>query len=660
MRLREAFVLTLLAALAAAPLAALAEGPPAPLSLDEAVEIIEEIGGPVRYPNANSILAFDHTYVSFDESGAYREYGHTLTKILTEEGVDDHGDESIIYHRRYSSIDVQLARVIKSDGTEIVVGEDLITDGTPPQISAMNIFEADFRERTIVFPGLEIGDAIELLIVSEYEPLIDNGFNGIYFLQYTSPILESVLTIEGPEDMPLKHVVKDGDPEFTETTSGGRRSYTWRSADVVQIEREPAMPSPAQFAARVVVSTMHTWPEMSRYLFNLTDEKCVAEDSVKDLVLELTDGLEAQEDKIRAIHYWITENVRYLGVSMDRGAFLEPHFAAYTLEKEYGICRDKAVLMVTMLEEIGVPAWVVAINPSRMTDTEVPTVFWEHGIVAIEGADGDYRYIDPTLETSREVTANYAGDRWVIVLTEEGADLREVAHTPASANAGEIADVTELVGDGSISGSVTITGRGMYEEILRTIAKSAKEEQLRMMWEEAVQDIYPGAAMTSFDITDYEDLHQPLKISLAYEIDDYALDADPYVLFRVPASTGAFDFLSEIMVGRLTGLEEREHPVALGTTLGLTEESVVSLPDGFVVENLPDNVSFSEGVISLTIDYEFVPADENGGDAIIRYRREFGIDHFQISPEDYLSLKEAMRLAGRSTRGEVILKREEG
>jgi hypothetical protein len=53
-----------------------------------------------------------------------------------------------------------------------------------------------------------------------------------------------------------------------------------------------------------------------------------------------------------------------------------------------------------------------------------------------------------------------------------------------------------------------------------------------------------------------------------------------------------------------------------------------------------------------------VPGKTGGG--VIRYKRKFGIDSFEISPADYLNLKEAVRLAARSEKGEVILKREEG
>ncbi len=437
-RARSSFGFLIAVAVAALP--TLAHAALGPLELSEAVSLANSLGGLEDYPDANSVTGLDHTYIEFDESGAYEEYNHTFTKVLTEEGRDDNGSVALTYHRRYGSIEIVMARVVKADGTEVVVEEDLITEGTPPAVSAMNIFEADFREISVVFPGLEVGDAIEYIVHQTYKPLIDNGFTGIYFLQYVEPIAESVVTIVGPSSLPLRHIVKNGEAEFTESADGGRTTYTWTTHGSPKIERELAMTPPRQFATRLIVSTMQTWEETSRYVWKMVDEKCVADESIVDLVAEITDGLSTTEDKIRAIHYWILENVRYLGIAMDRGAFLEPHFAAYTLEKEYGICRDKATLMITMLAEIGVPAWMVAINPSHKMDTEIPTIYFEHGIVAIKGPDGGYLYIDPTIEETREVYASYVGDRYLLVATEEGEDLRQAPHVPATANSGDITD----------------------------------------------------------------------------------------------------------------------------------------------------------------------------------------------------------------------------
>jgi transglutaminase-like putative cysteine protease len=640
--------------------AAAAIDAPQPLAIDEAVGLIASAGGTADYPNANEIIVFTHTAVEYEHDGAYVQYDHELMKIITEQGVDDNGDMSFSYHRRYTTHDILLVRVIKADGTVVDVSDDMITDGTPPQVSAMNIFESDFREKTVVFPGLEVGDAIETITLETSAPLLENAYTGIFFMQYTGPILDASVSVTGPSDMPLVHAVKDGDVAFAETEKDGRTTYLWTATDTEQIEPEIGMAPFRQVATRVLVSSIQTWPELSRFGYELLGTKCVAEDSVKELTAEITAGLTTTEEKITAIHYWVMENVRYLGLAMDRGAFLEPHFAAYTLEKEYGICRDKAVLMVTMLGEIGVPAWVVMVNPSFKTDTEIPSVYFEHGIVAIEDGKGGYRYFDPTIEHHREIDASYVGDRWVLHLTPEGEDIRQTPHRPAAVNSGDIMETGVLDKTGGIQGAAVITGRGIYEMILRQIAATTNEEQMKQIWTESVQGIYPGAELTEFTMSDEVDLYQPMTINVGYRIGDYALDADPYTLFRIPSATGAFDFLSGLLVGRLTNLPERKYPLNIGTSLGLVEQGAIEVPEGYAVESLPDAVEYEEGPISLSIAYEFVPGSENGGVPVVKYSKVFGVDAFQLSPVEYRALKEASRLASRSMRGEVVLKREEG
>ena len=65
-------------------------------------------------------------------------------------------------------------------------------------------------------------------------------------------------------------------------------------------------------------------------------------------------------------------------------------------------------------------------------------------------------------------------------------------------------------------------------------------------------------------------------------------------------------------------------------------------------------------MINLVMEYEYDPGEADGAPATVTYHRVLGIDSHEISPEDYLALKEALRLADRSVKGEVILRREEG
>ncbi len=59
-------------------------------------------------------------------------------------------------------------------------------------------------------------------------------------------------------------------------------------------------------------------------------------------------------DKIKAIFYYVSKNIRYMGLTpeKDRPGF-EPHDVKLTFDKKYGVCRDKAALLVAMLRDGG-------------------------------------------------------------------------------------------------------------------------------------------------------------------------------------------------------------------------------------------------------------------------------------------------------------------
>ena len=96
---------------------------------------------------------------------------------------------------------------------------------------------------------------------------------------------------------------------------------------------------------------------------------------MKKIVVELTADARTDMDKIKAMFYYVSKKVRYMGITpeKDRPGF-EPHDVNLTFEKKYGVCRDKAALLVSLLRAAGLKAYPVLINVGTKKDQEVPDV----------------------------------------------------------------------------------------------------------------------------------------------------------------------------------------------------------------------------------------------------------------------------------------------
>ena len=62
--------------------------------------------------------------------------------------------------------------------------------------------------------------------------------------------------------------------------------------------------------------------------------------------------------------------------------------SAMTFAKKYGVCRDKAALLVSMLRTAGLNAYPVLVNVGTKKDEEVPDPVFNHAIVGVELTKG--------------------------------------------------------------------------------------------------------------------------------------------------------------------------------------------------------------------------------------------------------------------------------
>jgi hypothetical protein len=612
---------------------------------------IQKAGGLKEHPDANALVIFEDYSVVFRESGEFASKEHSLVKILTDKGKQSFATRKIPYHRRYTTVNVLLARVIKKDGAIVPVPKESIRDGTMEETQQINILDENFRRLSMAFPGLELGDSIEMLIETVSQPLVKNNYNDLILFQGFEPLLEKEVTIAGPASKPLYFVVKDGQLEFSKEKKGDQVIYRWKKVNSPKIVEELGMASILDVALRVVVSTFKNWEELSRYGASLNVGKTEPNEALKAKVQELTKGLKTDEEKILAIFRYLSQKIRYMGSSMDLGAFIEPHPATYTFEKQYGVCRDKSLLMMTMLKEIGIKSYDTIINVSRQTEKEIPIIFFEHAICAVVLKDGRVVYMDPTMELSSEFGETYVGGRYVLLLDEKGKGLIKVPAVTAERSLGLIKGETIVLPDGSIEGKVNISGKGFYDFVLRSISKRVPSFQFPMVFQQLGQFLSSTIKVENVKSSDFADLAKPYEASFDFKAKDYLVDVGKYKMFKIPLSSQAFDIISIGIFKALTNMKERKYPLFLFSSRGCREEESVSLPSDFEVKAIPNPLELREGPVSLKISTSLK------GDKIF-FSSDFRIEKSSLNPSEYQSLRKVVKGLKRFQKAMVILQKK--
>ncbi len=608
-----------------------------------------------KYPDANSVGIDNIRKIHYQQDGTYLQRDYALIKILTETGKKSWGEYGLDYSRKYNTVRIETARVIKPDGRVVNVPEEMIKDITHPALAQINIFDSEVRVMMVTFPNLEVGDAIELEAVDScFNAPMHGQFDWMDLLQGSDPIVHYKAEISGPASLPLQHMVKDGEAEFSLTTENGLNTYSWEVRDVPRIVAEPAMPSYTSFAPRLIVSTIGNWEQVSRWWYEMTSNFRTADDSLKAVANKVTEGMTTDEEKIKAVYHFVAQKIRYMGLGTGKKAGFEPKPANETLATRYGVCRDVAVLMSTMLGELDIESYVVLTRAGELIDEEIPIIGFNHAIVALPDGEGGWYFSDPTVENNPDLLMAAEAGAHMLVCTPAGEPLVTSPHKPAEENMGTISATSRVESDGRLVSEVTISTAGIYDLAFRGFVKRFPPRQLESIWQRIVSGVHPGARLLGFSSSDPEDLYSSFGIKFSYEVADYATAAGDYLLIKSPISTNSFELIMEQFLAA-AGLPERNYAFNLGMTLGSTQSEELILPPGYKVKNMPEQVAIDDGDLSYRMAYRADTPSESNPELTVHYDKKFLIDSKQLSTEEYKSLKEILRASSRSGRGEIIL-----
>ena len=116
------------------------------------------------------------------------------------------------------------------------------------------------------------------------------------------------------------------------------------------VEPEPLQPPSTEVLRHVHVSTYKSWDEMGAWYWGLVKDQFTADDEVRRRVAEITKGLKTTErDKVNAIYDYVVQKTRYVALEFGIHGF-KPYRCAQIFARGFGDCKDKATLIVTMLQ----------------------------------------------------------------------------------------------------------------------------------------------------------------------------------------------------------------------------------------------------------------------------------------------------------------------
>ncbi len=547
------------------------------------------------YPDADVVLLHDYEKVWYRPDGTGYTIEEVYEKVLTEKGKRESNTLDLYFHKHYNTVELLQLELIKPDGRTIAI--DIPANSKSMVDSSQmgsNIYDPNSQILKVAIPDLQIGDIVHVITRNTIiRTRIKDTWSEYFVLQSTNPLLRYDIEISAPPERPLaQKMIKDevkGSIAFAQKAVDGRIVYHWTATNVPRIFEEPNMPPYYTVCQRLLVSTVSNWSDISKWYWDISKEhldKITPE--MKKTTEEMVKNLKTPQEKIAAIFQFVSKKIRYMGITTESVApGYEPHDVNITFENRYGVCRDKAALLVAMLRAAGFNAFPVLFYSGQKKDIEVPNTYFNHAISSVELEKDKYILMDSTDEATSELFPSYLCDMSYLVARPEGDTLRTSPITPADENMLTIQTVGKVTAKGEFAGTATLDFKGINDGGYRDFFGHSKPEQIREFFASRLKNAISGAEITSLKITPelMSNVAEPLQAVVKFSAHNFLIQGKNDTMVAPPWFGSSFG-VANLVLGS-TGLKKRLFPLKIFSTCGIQENFKIELPAGLVPELMP-------------------------------------------------------------------------
>jgi len=356
---------------------------------------------------------------------------------------------------------------------------------------------------------------------------------------------------------------------------------------------------------------------------------------------ELTAGLNTDMDKIKAVFYYVQDNIRYIAFE-DGMAGFRPEKADEVLRKKYGDCKGMANLTKQLLVALGYDARLCWLGTDHIAyDYKTPSLAVDNHMICGLIYKGKTIYLDAT-ESYLGINEYAERIQGRQVLMQDG-DKYVLNHIPvADLSQNYDHEICKLSINGtSLTGSINHLWKGEDKEDVLSGLNSVKKENA----DEAM------IKYLSNDNNDY--VVKDLSVSSTSN-PDKDLTASYNVDIKNGVSTFSKDYYVDMdtrkeFINSAIKIDERKNDYWFDHKVNLCKESAIDLPANYKVSGLPANLNIVNPDYEFHIQYASLPGK-------VTYKKNILIKNTHFSKTQFTQWNKDIEQLAKAYNETVILK----
>jgi predicted Zn-dependent protease/transglutaminase-like putative cysteine protease len=563
------------------------------------------------YSRESSIIEHVDRVYRYAADGTGAKDITTVIDIRDQAAVKSWSVINVSFASSSEHVEIDYVRIRRPDGT-VIPTPAADAQELPAPVTREAPFYSDLKEKQIPIRSLSPGDHLEY----HFRVIRNHPEAPGHFWDQENFITPSAGTVVLSETLEL-HVPKDAyvhlwSPKYksTLTDTATEHVYRWESSQplpvagkdhsaLLRMEQDPTVADDSiPHLPHVAWTNFHNWAEVGAWYRSMEGHRAEPDDDIRSKVKDLIAGKTTDEDKARAIYAFVGPQIRYIGVAFGIGRY-QPHEAGEILRNQYGDCKDKTTLLISMLSAAGITSDAVLIGAGVAFNQDVPSPGSFNHAINLVHIDGKPVWLDATAEIApyRMLEFQIRGHQALVIPLTGDAHIETTPKDPPFPSVVHFDAIGSLDDKGTSHSHMVMDLRGDPELPFRAAVLQVSPAQ----WDELMQHIsqamgYIGK-VTNAQFSRPDNTDDPFHIAYDYERE----------------KSGDWDnlrILSQLIPASLGDVDEKDPPlgpIELGAPHVEISHAAMKLPPGWTAE-LPPPIHAKSAYATLDKTYKF----ENG------------------------------------------------
>jgi hypothetical protein len=508
-----------------------------------------------------------------------------------------------------------------------------------------SVFFDDVMVRELTFNNLETGSKKVYNYQTEF---IDPYLLHKFIFGDELPIQNSTLEITTEKNIEIGYKIFN-DPNnsivFSKSEKKGKWIYKWTLKDIKPLKYENNAPGYLYIVPHInfyiknyvidnqTNNVLGNIDNLYTYYKGFIKDLNKEEDSLlKNLTLEITQNKKTDEEKIKAIFYWVKENIKYIAFENGYEGFI-PREASLVFQRKFGDCKDMGNIINCMAKYAEIKDVTIAWIGTRSlpyTYNELPTPAVDNHMIAVFKKNDNYIFLDATdNETNYGIPTAFIQGKEALLYENEKYKIVKVPIVPAENN--KISDDVNLsLKDNKLIGKGKLKLEGYNRS--HTLMKIG-ETYNKTRFESIKNLVLKGS--NKFNLIEYneenrDDKDKPYIINYNFDLDNYIiqLDSDVYINLFLDK------FFDNLLIEK-----NRISDFDFEYLTQFCKNYNLEIPKNYNIKQIPKNFSINNDCIKANFIYELKDGNINLNINLIQKKLTLNKSDFELWNSSIKALK---------------------